>query len=131
MLPARLEDWTIKHIEQLAARGVYESDSFDLKEMLPHSLDDGGKFRLRKTCAAFANSAGGFIVFGVSNDSQKSAADRIVGVETSLDFPARFGELPAHCEPSVEWHFRNPALTINASRVAHVVQIPRSWKAPH
>jgi len=78
MVPDRLEDWTIKRVEQLAARGVYESDSFDLKEMLPARPDDSGKFRLKKACAAFANSAGGFLVFGVTNDLEKVAIESLV-----------------------------------------------------
>jgi predicted HTH transcriptional regulator len=71
LLPDRLQDWTIRHVEQLVQRGVHENDQFDLKEMLPHPADNAGKMRLKKTCAAFANSAGGYLIFGVADASQK------------------------------------------------------------
>jgi schlafen family protein len=128
-LPERLEDWTIQNVQDLALRGVFESDTFDLKEMLPS--DDDGKHRLRKACAAFANSRGGFLIFGVSADKKLGPAERIVGIAASVDFPGQFAGFPAKCEPPVYWDFRNPALPIDASRVIHVVFIPHSWKAPH
>ncbi len=128
-LPERLEDWTIQSVQDLALRGVFESDAFDLKEMLPP--DDDGKRRLRKACAAFANSRGGFLIFGVSADKALGPAERIVGINASIDFPGQFGGFPSKCEPAVYWDFRNPALPIDASRVIHIVFIPPSWKAPH
>lgn len=131
MIPDRLGDWTIEHVRGLAMRGVYESDVFDLKAMLPQRGDENGKHRLRKSCAAFANTKGGFLVFGVSDDNTKPPVQRVVGIDASVNFPTEFGNFPASCEPTVEWEPRNPALAVGNVRLVHVVFIPQSWKAPH
>lgn len=130
LLPDRLQDWTMKHVEQLVQRGAHENDEFDLKEMLPHPSDNASKMRLKKACAAFANSAGGYLIFGVADASQKPQGRRIVGV-AAADFPAQFGNFPGSCEPSVEWYLKSPALPVGGDRFVHVVHVPRSWKAPH
>ena len=128
-LPERLENWNIETVRDLAARGVYESDLFDLKAMIPR--DEHGKHRLRKACAAFANSRGGYLVFGVANDKSSSPERRVVGIDASIDFPGEFGNFPGRCEPAVPWEFRHPALAVDPTRVVHIVFIAPSWKAPH
>src|SRR2546425_11113138 len=95
-LPERLESWNIETVRDLVARGVYEGDLFDLKLMVPR--DEGGKHRLRKACAAFANSRGGYLVFGVSDDKALAPVERVVGIDASIDFPGEFGNFPGKCE---------------------------------
>ena len=131
MVPTTLSGWTFEAILELLTAGIHEFEEFDFKESVPHARDDGGKDRLRSACAAFANSGGGFLVFGVADDRSKSSQDRLVGMEAALDFPARFGDYPRYCAPSVYWSFRNPAISLPSGRVLHVVEIPRSSKAPH
>src|SRR5258708_563509 len=98
--------------------------------MLPR--DEIGKGRRRRDVAAFANSSGGFVVFGVKDDKGLPAIDRIVGLPATQDFPEHFGNFPSSCEPSVEWTFKNnPPLALNPERVIHVVHIPASSRRPH
>jgi hypothetical protein len=118
-------------VVRLVERGFYETDTFDFKERLPVPRDPGSRERLVKTCAAFANSAGGFLIFGVRDDRRVPAVQRLVGLEPGLDFPQQFGNFPRQCSPSVEWDFKNPALALETGQVLHIVYIPRSWKAPH
>ncbi len=131
MIPRVLSDWTLEVVSELLSKGYYESEEFDFKKQLPHSQDNDGKGRLRRTCCAFANSGGGFLAYGVSDDASKSPEARLVGVDKALDFPVQFGEFPADCQPSIDWTFQNPPLELEGDRVLHIVQIPRSWKAPH
>ena len=131
MIPETLHAWTLEAIEGLLAQGVFESDRFDFKEMLPHNKAETDKLRLRKTCAAFANSAGGFLIFGLKDDKGLAVADRIVGLDATLDFPAQFGSFPAACEPSVRWDFLNPPVSLASGRVLHVVHVPRGASRPH
>jgi predicted HTH transcriptional regulator len=112
-------------------RHVFEDEQFDFKESLPDSRDDKAKDRLRKTCCAFANTEGGFLVFGVANATSLSAHKRLVGFDTSLDFPEHFGNFPLSCIPSVPWIFLNPPLKLENGRLIHVVHILKSWRAPH
>ena len=128
MIPETLDAWNIDDVQHLIDAGVYESDVFDFKEMLPDPRNDDAKFRLAKTCAAFANSGGGLLIFGVKDAGP--SADRLVGVDT-VDFPAKFGNYPSNVSPSVDWNFRNPPLRLPSGRLVHVIHIPQSWKAPH
>jgi Putative DNA-binding domain len=117
----------------MLAAGMHEPEEFDFKEMLPHRNDNDGKHRLRAACCAFANSNGGFLVFGVADDKRLPPPERLVGINSVDDFPRDFGNFPRGCVPSVDWDFLKPALALPTApgRVIHVMFIPRSWKAPH
>jgi hypothetical protein len=132
VIPETLDAWTLNVTRSLVEQGVFETDRFDFKEMLPHPKDDEGKRRLRRDVAAFANSAGGFLVFGVKNDKGLPAEDRIVGLPATHDFPEQFGNYPSACEPSVEWAFKNnPPIGLGGDRVIHVIHIAPSPRRPH
>ena len=131
MIPETLEGWTVEVIEALLQQGVFESDRFDFKEQLPHPRADGDKLGLVKTCASFANSAGGFLIFGVKDDKGLTPSQRLVGFDPAEDFPERFGNFPSAAEPSVEWTFRNPALRLAGGRLLHVAQVVASPRKPH
>lgn len=129
MIPQRLEQWTVNQVIDVLARSGFEDDTFDFKLHLPP--DEDGKSRVRKTCCAFANSAGGFLIFGVHDNRALSPIDRLVGIEPSKDFPQHFGNLLRACEPSLPCTFRNPPLVLDNGKMLHVVQIIRSWNGPH
>lgn len=129
-VPRTLEEWTLETLTPLLERG-FESESFDFKKQLPPPADEGGKRRLRKAVAAFANRSGGFLIFGVDDDRALPVNDRLVGIESTDDFPMNFGPYASGCEPTVYWAFKNPAIELRAGRVLHVIHIPQSWKAPH
>ncbi len=131
MTPRTLSEWTIELAIEILAKGLFETEDFDLKEMLPDSRDDKAKARLRGACCAFANSNGGFLVFGVTNDRNLPAASRLKGVPSALDFPEHFGSYPQSCVPAIDWSFLNPPSVLPTGQVVHVVHIPKSWKAPH
>jgi len=131
MIPKSLTDWNIPVITTLLAQGYYETEIFDFKEMLPHSKDEPDKMRLYKSCCAFANSSGGFLIFGVKNDLSLPISDRLVGIVPTFDFPEHFGSYPRNCNPGIEWNFLNPPLKLDTGNVIHIVEIPRSWSAPH
>lgn len=131
-VPTKLAEWSLAVVQELLGRGVFESEEFDFKQALPHKSDAKAKARLTKSIAAFANSGGGFIVFGVRDERGLSIDDRLVGVDSGFDFPAVFGNYPAQCEPSVEWDIKNPPIGLpQAGRVLHVVQVRSTWSRPH
>lgn len=135
MIPQTLEEWDIPVIEDLLRKGYYEAEFFDFKEMLPHHKNDDDKERLKKSCCAFANSGGGFLVFGIKDDKTLPIHERLIGIDESLpsnkEFPENFGNYPAKCMPSIIWDFRNPPLRLTTGKVIHIVHIPQSWNAPH
>jgi hypothetical protein len=130
-IPERLEDWTLNRVEEILNSGVCEDDVFDFKECLPPSTDDKGKQRLRKTIAAFANSGGGFLIYGVKDDRTLSPQIRLVGMDAATDFGRDFGAFPSDCQPSVEWQASAPVTIPNTSLALFVVEIFSTWRKPH
>jgi hypothetical protein len=131
MILRSLGGWTVEIILSLLERGVHESELFDFKERLPHPRNNSDKDRLVKACAAFANSEGGYLVFGVKDDRAIPARDRLTGIASSDDFPERFGNYPAQCSPSVVWNFKNPPLDLSPGKQVHIIELPASSRAPH
>lgn len=129
-IPQTLEEWSLETLTSLLERG-FESESFDVKKQLPYSTDDGGKRRLRKEVAAFANSEGGFLIFGVADDRELPVSERLVGIESANDFPTKFGSYASTCTPTVYWDFKNPPIELDNGKSIHVIHIPHSWMAPH
>ena len=72
-----------------------------------------------------------FLIFGVLNAKKTPTLERIVGIDSNVDFPEHFGNFPKSCSPSVGWEFRNPPLQLDSGRVVHIVQVPKGWRAPH
>lgn len=117
-IPESLAGWTLDVVRQVAASGVAENDAFDLKGDLQPAEHQ------RKPVAAFANTRGGFLVFGVTNDRQ------VVGVENG-ELPRDFGiKLGAELEPSVEYEFGVPH-KLDTGRMIFVCHVPRSNRGPH
>lgn len=131
MIPQALEDWTEKLIIEMLQTGIFESEHFDYKEALPHTSDQSAKERLRKTCCAFANTDGGYLVFGVSDDRTLPPKNRLIGLPKELDFPEHFGNYPKNCFPSIYWQFKNPPVTLGSGKLIQIVYIPASPESPH
>ena len=110
MIPRTLEQWSEESLLDLLDKHFFEPENFDYKETLPPKGDDRGKQRLRKALCAFANSSGGFLVFGVKDDNTLAAADRLVGFAPSHDFPQHFGTFAADCRPAVTWDYKKPPI---------------------
>jgi hypothetical protein len=130
-IPNSLNEWSMPVIEEFIQKGYYETEYFDFKEMLPNAKNDLDKQRLIKSCCAFANHEGGFLIFGISDDRTLPFEQRLVGVNSSIDFPEKFGYYPQKCKPFVKWDFRNPPIPLQNGNVIHIVHIMRSWNLPH
>ncbi len=131
MVPHTLSEWTFDSLKHLLDNRYLEPESFDYKSRLPDPRDEEGKKRLRDACAAFANSSGGFLVFGVADDVRLPADHRLIGLPISLDFPVQFGSFPGLCNPTVRWEFKNPPIRLPKGNLIHVVWFQKSWNAPH
>lgn len=129
MIPSTLADWTEDSIRNLLRQGVQENERFDWKLAIPHKSSPDDKLGLIKDCAAFANSRGGFLVFGVDNDAAK--ADRVVGIKPTVDFGPQFGAFASACTPTVPWEARTPPIRLGSGSDVHVVEIRPATGGPH
>src|SRR2546426_1629565 len=134
MIPKSLDEWTVPVITDLLAKGYTETEDFDFKEMLPDRRNDVDKERLTKSCCAFANSNGGFLVFGISDNKTLPVDERLVGIPRNpgTEFQVNFGIYPQQkCFPGVHWIPRNPPIQLDNGNEIHIIYIPKSWNAPH
>jgi hypothetical protein len=119
MIPDALTGWSLPTIEEIARAGDTENDRFGLKGDLQPAEHQ------RKTVAAFANSEGGFLVFGVTNDR------RVLGV-TNPELVRDFGgKLRDGLSPSVEFRFADRPLTLSTQSLVYVAHVPKSTRGPH
>ena len=130
MLPETLDEWTLAAIKELVRSGYQESESFDFKWQLPHPKANKEKAGLEDDCCAFANSNGGFLVFGVQDAQKATGEDRIVGISLP-DFQSKFGNYPAACQPSVNWQLKPNPIHLHDGKLIQVIYIPSSFRGPH
>ena len=134
MIPKSLDEWSLPVITDLLAKGYTETEDFDFKEMLPDRRNDEDKERLTKSCCAFANSNGGFLIFGISDNKALPVNDRLVGIPRNpgTEFQVNFGIYPQQkCFPGIYWIPKNPPIQLDNGNDIHIIYIPRSWNAPH
>lgn len=132
-VPDSIDEWNYDTVNHLVSAGYFETDTFDFKKLLVSKGDPNHNLRLSKTAAAFANSLGGFIIFGVKDWKQGlTAQDRIVGIDYDSEMAQHFGNAIGRSDPSIFYIAGNPPIPIPGSeRVIFVVKIPNSFKAPH
>ena len=132
-IPDSVDEWTYKTIYDLVSTGYFETDLFDFKELLISKGDPNHNLRMTKTAVAFANSRGGFIIFGIKDWNVKLTAEsRIVGIENSSELAQQFGSIINKSEPAISYIPGNPPISISGSqKVIFIVKIPASLKGLH
>jgi hypothetical protein len=127
----RSREWTEADLLQLIATQVQENIGLDYKRAAALSKEDSEKKdKIRKAVSAFANSAGGVVVYGMAENGH---------VPTQLDpvDPHAFSKewlenvIISNVQPRIDGLHINPVSLsgANAGRVAYVVTIPQSLTA--
>src|SRR5579863_7572886 len=98
MLPANIEEITSTHIESLVAEKVTEHKTLEYKEKLPEGTDGAKKEFLADVCS-FANSSGGYIIYGIrdqrDNNGKPTGIPEEIAVIPSLNLPTELARLEA------------------------------------
>jgi predicted HTH transcriptional regulator len=130
MLTKAFKELTLAHIERLKEDGVSESHDIDFKSA-PVGSSDKDRREFVADVTAFANAAGGDLVFGVATTD--GVASSVPGINISdpdkeklrLGDLVRSGTEPRLANIEIEW------LPIQGSLGILIVRVPRSWIAPH
>jgi len=126
-------EWNESELLQLIADQVTESVSLDYKESAALQKTDGKKTELSKDVSAFANSAGGVLIYGIQEDGHVPVA-----LDNGLD-PSDISKewveqvINSRIERRIDGiRIRQVALSgTRSGRVAYVVVVPASTRAPH
>lgn len=121
--PRTLEEWNYNIIKELVDKNYSETEFFDFKaELLQPPKQE-------KIVCAFANTNGGFLLFGIGDIKE---TDRIIGIDLKRDFQTNFYDKIRMIEPTVYFEFKNPPIQIpDSNKIIPVCFIPKSNEKPH
>jgi hypothetical protein len=129
-IPDSLDSWTYDTIKTLVDNDYLEDQTFEFKPAI-RSRSPSLNQRIVETTCAFANTDGGFMIFGIE-DLGNTKQDRIKGIERSDDSAKEFGDKIKLIYPRVDFKFKNPPLEIpGKDTVLFVVHIIRNKSGPH
>jgi hypothetical protein len=132
MIPHTLQEWTLDTITTLLRHKVLEVGIFDFKSKLPSSKAAEEKLRLRKTLASFANTRGGFLIFGVADEKTLEPEDRLIGISPNEEFFEHFQAIASGCTPDIAWTPRVPSLPLVAKGTTiYVIQVHEGKRKPY
>lgn len=126
----RSREWTEADLQQLIANEVEESTSLEYKRAASLGKDNDRKNEIFKDVSAFANSAGGVLVYGVAEaDGKPSHIDpvdpNVYGKEWLEDI------ITSNVQPRIDGLHINPVplAGANAGRVVYVLTISQGLTA--
>ena len=125
MIPELLEKINAESLERLISDGVIENRSLDYKRELPvraeHLLDD---------VCAFANTDGGDLVFGISENEGAPKKLELLAIDNMDGELLRIQSLIINgLEPKIYGVRLHPVVQ-DGKILAIIVRIPQSWSRP-
>lgn len=124
--------WDLNKIEELITTCVEENLNLDYKAADALGKSDGKKAEIGKDISSFANSAGGFIIYGVEefNDPTKKHLPEKIGPVDRILFTKEWLEqvINSNISPKISGLKIHPITIGNAgdNKVVYVVEIPQS-----
>ena len=120
-----LIDLKFVDIEQLRSNKICESDILDYKEQLLKDED------LLKHVSSFANTQGGYLIFGVKETGKGGYPEEILGIDRSQVNKERMEQvILSNIQPRLGVKIQ-PIDHQDPSKVFIVIQIPNSYLKPH
>jgi len=132
MLPRRTEEIGEEDLKALVTNQVIESKVIEYKRSLPgNSLDEKKKF-LANVCS-FANTAGGDLILGITEDRDSGIPKSVNGVDIPNvdDEKNRLSSLIRDGIKPRIWRVDIHPVRLSNSNTILVIRIPNSWSSPH
>jgi hypothetical protein len=129
MLPTPFEKITETDLQDLIANAVAECRTIDYKQAPPGGTDSDKKEFLADV-SSFANTAGGELILGMTED--KGVPTGVVGIGTAdpdLQIARLDGIISAGLQPRLRSNIR--AVRTQAGLTVLLIRIERSWIGPH
>ena len=124
------ETWDKARIEQLIADGVEESTRLEYKAADALKRTDGGRREVTKDVSALANSAGGVIIYGVSEHPEHRHLPGAIDPVDRSAFSAEWLEqVIERVRPVIPGVNVKPVPVGNPNEVVYVVEVPQSSTA--
>jgi hypothetical protein len=133
-LPFAILNATQAQFDQLVASKVQEGPQLDFKRELPSAWNEKAKHDLISDVSAFANAAGGALVYGIAQDGDGRAASIVPQVfnpdtgSMQLESILREGVEPSM--PGLQVH-PIPVDVEGQAGYLVVIHVPQSWVGPH
>ena len=137
-IPDDLARWNYDTVLDIVTRHDFETGQFDFKAVLnptKSSGDEKHSASIRCTGCSFANTSGGYILFGVQDPREKPglpAEDLILGIPPS-DLRKELGDKLQLIQPEIQFDAvpRGIPVPSDSQRVVFVAYIPLSPRRPH
>jgi hypothetical protein len=128
-------EWTEEDLLALIKNQTPESITLDYKACASLKSGDKEKNEISKDVSAFANSAGGTIVYGMVEEPGSGRPERLDGGYDPAETTAEWLDqvIGSRIQPRIDGVRIKPVRleTQNPGRVAYVVSVPESPRAPH
>jgi hypothetical protein len=129
MLPTPLENVALSDIDALVTTQVPESRTIEYKQALP-SNSDSDKKEFLADVTSFANSVGGYLIYGIAEDN--GIAREVLGVEVdNIDLEVRRLDSMLISGIYPRMRYRIQSIPHSTGRFIVIVKIDRSAAAPH
>ncbi|MFI5590081.1 helix-turn-helix domain-containing protein [Amycolatopsis sp. NPDC051758] len=117
---------SFEHVAAAAADALSEADVLDWKEALPQPPRDGAWNEFAKDVTAMANTRGGLLIYGVTDDH------RLEGIDADAVDDRQYGQwLRNHVRPFLADVRCTVLRSPDAAKAVLVVEVPASELAPH
>ena len=130
-IPEDVNEWSKGVLIDLLDEGYDENLRLEFKSKI-----DSMTKRIPITGCAFANTMGGFLVFGIDNDRKKkwTTDQRLVGLEDSDQLKSQINNQIRNIEPSIpieNIEFKESNITLTDGKVIVILKISKTTIGPH
>jgi len=128
-------EWTEEDLLDLVKNQVQESLTLDYKASKALERTEKAKDEITKDVSALANSAGGTLVYGIPENKQTRLAEKVdEGVDPAVLTREWLDQvINSNIQRRIDGVRINqiPLTTVSPGRVAYVIHVPQSVRAPH